>query len=361
MYIYELPDWPNFRWDEWLIHNLIKDIRYKQGLLTGRMSTIGFSMREESGLETFTMDIIKSNEIEGESLDKAAVRSSVARRMGVDIAGLTPPNRKIDSMVKMMLDATYAFDKELTKGRLFEWHRLLFAGSKPLGVTVGTFRDDKHGAMQVISGVIGREKVHFEAPDASLLDAEITKFLFWFNNSMQDALLKAAIAHLWFVVLHPFDDGNGRITRAISDMCLARVENSTSRLYSMSSQIMLERKDYYKKLEVAGKGSMDITEWIEWFLGCLIRAIDSSSAMLSSIINKAEFWREHSGKVFSERQIKIVNFMLDGSDQKITSSFCAKLCKSSQDTAARDITALIEMRVLEAIGEGRSRYYKSMH
>lgn len=357
MYIYELPDWPNFIWDEEPINNLIKEIRYKQGMLTGRMSAIGFAMREESLIETFTMDVIKSSEIEGERFDKAAVRSSVARRMGIDIAGLAPPNQKIDSMVKMMLDATYAFDEELTKERLFEWHRLLFAGNKSLSITVGAFRDDKHGAMQVVSGVIGKEKVHFEAPHASLLDAEIEKFLFWFNNSMQDNILKAAIAHLWFVTLHPFDDGNGRITRAISDMCLARVENSTSRLYSMSSQIMLERKDYYKKLEAAGKGSMDITEWIEWFLGCLMRAIDSSSLMLSSIINKADFWHEHSGKAFNERQIKILNFMQEASGKKITSSFYANLCKTSQDTAGRDIAALTAMGVLEAMGEGRGRCY----
>ena len=356
MYIYEHPDWPKFIWDEALIQDLISSIRYKQGFLSGRMSSIGFAMREESNLETFTRDIIKSNEIEGEILHEAQVRSSVARRMGIYTAGLLPPNRKMDSMVQMMLDATYAFDQELTKERLFEWHRLLFDGTKYNNIVVGAFRDDKYGAMQVVSGPIGKERVHCEAPKAHLLEAEMTKFLFWFNNSMQDNLLKAAIAHLWFVTLHPFDDGNGRISRAISDMCLARSENKKSRCYSMSGQIMLERKDYYNKLESVQKHAMDITEWLEWFFGCLSRAIDSSSVMLRKIIFKAEFWHKYAGLALNARHLKMLGKMLDNSGETTTSVW-ANICKCSQDTAGRDIGELIDIGILEAMGEGRGRYY----
>lgn len=360
-YIHELPGWPHFHWDHEKLAGRLSALRHRQGRLIGRMESLGFSLRAEATLQTLTLDVLKSSEIEGEILDHDQVRSSIARRLGMDIGALTPADRHVDGVVDMMLDATQNYNKALSEDRLFGWHAALF----PTGysgmhkIAVGSWRDDSSGPMQVISGAYGKEQVHFEAPIAKRLKKETSAFLKWFNKEdSTDAVLRSAIAHLWFVTLHPFEDGNGRIARAIADMALARSELSPQRFYSMSAQIRHERKAYYDLLEQTQKGDLDITPWLEWFLGCLDRAFDSMDETLGAVLKKARFWGSHKDEVFNERQRMMLNKLLDGFDGKLNSSKWAKIAKCSQDTALRDILDLVERHILtKDPGGGRSTSY----
>jgi Fic family protein len=360
-YIHELPGWPGFRWNHKKLAGPLAALRHRQGRLIGRMETLGFSLRAEATLQTLTLDVLKSSEIEGELLDRDQVRSSIARRLGMDIGGLAPVDRNVEGVVEMMLDATQNYGASLTVERLFGWHASLF----PTGYTgirkiaVGRWRDDAKGPMQVVSGPIGRERVHFQAPVAKHLKKEMTAFLKWFNaTDNADPVLRAGLAHLWFVTIHPFDDGNGRVARAIADMALARSEESSQRFYSMSAQIRLERKTYYDMLEKTQKGSLDVTPWLEWFLGCLNRSFDGTEETLGSVLRKACFWEAHANTPFNDRQRLMLNRLLDGFEGKLTSSKWAKITKSSQDTALRDISELVERAVLARdAGGGRSTSY----
>jgi Fic family protein len=361
MYIHEVSDWPRFHWDRDGITNQLASVRHRQGRLIGRMEGLGFRFREEAVLSTLTQDVLKSSEIEGEVLDIAQVRSSLARRLGLDIGALTPADRHVDGVVEMMLDATQKHQDPLTEERLFGWHAALFPTGRSgmRKIRIGGWREDRAGPMQVVSGPIGKERVHYQAPAAKQLPAEMSKFLDWFNSpSSIDPVLKAALAHLWFVTLHPFDDGNGRIARAIADLALARSEQSPDRFYSMSAQIRLERNEYYDILEQTQKGSLDVTAWMTWFLGCLDRAFDGGEGTLSGVLRKARFWESRSGESFNDRQRKVVNRLLDGLEGKLTSSKWAKLAKCSQDTAGRDINDLVKRNILakDAAG-GRSTSY----
>ncbi len=360
-FIHELQDWPNFRWNEGALSQRLASARHSQGRLIGRMGALGFDLRAEASLATLTADVLKSSEIEGEILDREQVRSSIARRLGMDVGGLAPADRNVEGVVEMMLDATQNFDKPLTDERLFAWHAALFPTGRS-GMTriiTGAWRDDSRGPMQVVSGPIGRERVHYEAPQASRLEAEMAAFLKWFGaDTSDDPVLKAARAHLWFVTIHPFDDGNGRIARAIADMALARSEQSPQRFYSMSSQIRRERKAYYDVLEATQKGDLDIAAWLAWFLECLDRAIDEAGQTLSGIIQKARFRETFRQHPLNERQHDIINRLLDGFEGKMTSSRWAKLTKSSPDTALRDINDLISKGILvRGPGGGRSTSY----
>lgn len=325
------------------------------------MEALGFQLRKEAVLRTLTQDVLKSSEIEGEKLDPDQVRSSIARRLGMDVGGLTQADRNVEGVVEMMLDATNRYDQPLTEERLFGWHASLFPTGRS-GMTkirVGEWRDDSGGPMQVISGPFGKERVHYEAPPRERIDIEIAGFLEWFNSTTDiDPVLKAGQAHLWFVTIHPFDDGNGRIARAIADMALARSEQSTQRFYSMSAQIRLERNAYYDTLEATQKGTMDVTDWQVWFLDCLTRAIEGAQETLSSVLFKAKFWDRFATEALNERQIKVINRMLDGFEGKLTSSKWSKLAKCSQDTAHRDIVDLMKRGVLKKNpGGGRSTSY----
>jgi len=360
-YIHELKGWPEFRWDAERVSACLADVRHRQGRLIGRMETLGFPLRAEAVLQTLTEDVIKSSEIEGETLDRDQVRSSIARRLGLDIGGLTPSDRDVEGVVEMMLDATQGYGKPLTARRLFDWHAALFPTGRSgmAKIKVGSWRDDKSGPMQVVSGPIGKERVHYEAPAAESLRHEMKRFLNWFEEDRStDLVLKAGIAHLWFVTLHPFDDGNGRIARAIADMVLARSERGSQRFYSMSAQIRHERKGYYEILEATQKGDLDITAWLEWFLDCLGRAFTHAETTLEAVLKKARFWDKHAGAAFNDRQRKIVNQLLNGFEGKLTSSKWAKLAKCSQDTALRDIEDLVRNGVLKKDGAGgRSTSY----
>lgn len=360
-YIHELPDWPNFRWDDERIMNNLAAIRHRQGRLVGRMEALGFSIRAEAVLQTLTLDVLKSSEIEGELLNPEQVRSSIARRLGIEIAGVVPADRYIDGVVEMMLDATQNFDQPLTQSRLFDWHASLFpTGRSGMSkIIVGDWRGDRTGPMQVISGPIGRERMHYEAPAAKRIKTEMERFLVWMNDKPDtDLVLRAALAHLWFVTIHPFEDGNGRIARAIADMVLAQSESSPQRFYSMSTQIRAERKAYYDVLEHTQKGSMDVSDWMEWFLGCLDRAIQGTEDMLARVFQKAQFWDEHGSFPFNERQRLMLNKILDGFEGNVTSGKWAKITKCSQDTATRDIQALIEAGILaKNPAGGRSTSY----
>jgi Fic family protein len=360
-YLHELPDWPRFNWDQEKLAPKLAAVRHRQGRLIGRMEALGFTLRKEAVLQTLTLDVLKSSEIEGEILNPEQVRSSIARRLGMDIAGAVPADRHVEGVVEMMLDATQSFDTSLTTERLFGWHAALFpTGRRGIHkIIVGAWRNDSNGPMQVVSGPTGREKVHFEAPKAERLAAEMKIFISWANKKNDDdPVLKAALAHLWFVTLHPFDDGNGRIARAIADWALARSENSAQRFYSMSAQIRLERKDYYDALEKTQKYALDITAWMEWFLDCLDRAITGTESTLADVFRKARFWEKNAGKSINDRQRLLLNRLLDGFDGKLTSTKWAKIAKCSQDTAQRDIQTLIEQGMLakDAAG-GRSTSY----
>jgi len=360
-YIHELPEWPAFRWDSARLTGPLAALRHRQGRLIGRMENLGFSLRAEATLQTLTTEIVKSSEIEGEMLDHDSVRSSIARRLGIDIGALAPADRNVEGVVEMMLDATQNYNAPLTAARLFGWHAALF----PTGysgmhkIAVGRWRDDSRGPMQVVSGPIGRERVHFEAPTAARLDQEMSAFLQWFEAAdATDPVLRAGLAHLWFVTIHPFDDGNGRIARAIADMALARSEKSSQRFYSMSAQIRIERNTYYDRLEKTQETGLDITPWLEWFLACLDRAFDQSEKNLGSVLRKARFWEIHAHKSFNQRQRLMLNKMLDGFAGKLTSSKWAQLAKCSQDTALRDILNLIEQGALaKDPSGGRSTSY----
>jgi Fic family protein len=360
-YIHELKKWPGFRWDESLAAQHLAPVRHRQGRLIGRMEALGFDLRAEAVLATLTEDVLKSSEIEGEILDKDQVRSSIARRLGMEIGALAPADRYIEGVVEMMLDATQKYSESLTDERLFAWHAALFPTGRS-GMTkiiVGAWRDDGSGPMQVVSGPVGRERVHYEAPSALRVEVEMSAFLKWFNaEAVLDPVLKAALAHLWFVTIHPFDDGNGRIARAIADMALARSEQSAQRFYSMSAQIRLERTAYYDILEVTQKGDLDVTVWLEWFLGCLDRAIKGAEDTLSGVLRKARFWERIKHQPLNERQRTVINRLLEGFDGKLTSSKWATLTKSSPDTALRDITDLVKRGILiRDAGGGRSTSY----
>ena len=360
-YIHQLEAWPALRWSDEKLASQLAAVRHHQGRLIGKMETLGFPLKAEAVLQTLTEDVLKSSEIEGEKLDADQVRSSIARRLGMDIGALAPVDRDVEGVVEMMLDATQKFDAALTKDRLFGWHAALFpTGRSGMSkITVGDWRKDDTGPMQVVSGPIGRQRVHYEAPQALKLDAEMSAFLDWFNREPEiDPVLRAAVAHLWFVTIHPFEDGNGRIARAIADMALARSEGSPRRFYSMSAQIRVERNTYYDILEATQKGDLDITPWLTWFLDCLDRAIAGAEETLAAVLAKARFWERLAGEAFSERQREMLNRLLSGFEGKLTSSKWALITKTSQDTASRDIDDLIKRGILQkdAAG-GRSTSY----
>ncbi|CAL80023.1 conserved hypothetical protein [Bradyrhizobium sp. ORS 278] len=361
VYIHERAEWPDFEWNTEKLTETLALVRHKQGRLLGRMERLGFQLKAEASLQTLTEEVVKSSEIEGEILDRDQVRSSIARRLGMDIGALTPSERHVEGVVELMLDATQKYDQALTAERLFGWHASLFPTGRSgmQKITVGGWRTDQTGPMQVVSGAFGRERVHFEAPAARRLEAEMKGFLEWFNADQgQDPVIKAALAHLWFVTIHPFEDGNGRIGRAIADLALARSEESTQRFYSMSAQIRKERKAYYDILERTQRGSLDITSWLDWFLSCLGRAFDGADTILRNVLQKASFWEKHGATALNDRQRLLLNRVLDGFEGKLTSSKWAKIAKVSQPTATRDIDDLIKRGILQkdAAG-GRSTSY----
>lgn len=360
-YIHQKEGWPDFKWDLKALAGLLAEVRHKQGRLLGKMEGLGFSLQVEATLETITLDVVKSSEIEGEVLDVDQVRSSVARRLGMDVAG-TPADRHVEGVVEMMLDATRNYQQPLTHERLYDWHAAMFPTGRSgmQRISVGQYRDNtKDDPMQVVSGAVGKEKVHFEAPQAERLMPEMTQFLGWFNQtSNTDDIIKAAIAHLWFVTIHPFDDGNGRIARTITDMQLSRADKTSQRFYSMSAQIRTERKEYYDILEQTQKGDLDITKWLTWFLECLNRAFGNTDKLLSNVLGKAKFWEKFSSVTISDRQRRMLNKMFDGFDGKLTSSKWAKITKTSQDTAGRDINDLVSKgMLLKENSGGRSTNY----
>ena len=362
LYIWQQPDWPDWRYDRAVLAEALANLHRAQGHLQGRMADLGFAVRDQATLQVLTEDVLKTSEIEGERLNPVAVRSSIARRLGVDIGALAPADRQVDGVVEMVLDATGQYALPLTAERLFGWHAALFptgySGLAP--IRVGAWRDDAKGPMQVVSGPVGRQRVHYEAPPASRMDAEAARFLTWFDrHGNDDAVLKAGLAHLWFVTLHPFDDGNGRIARAVGDMALARAERSARRFYSLSAQIQRERRDYYDLLEQTQKGTLDVTRWLDWFLGCLLRAIEGADTALAAVLAKARFWQGWSGTPMNERQIKVLNRLLDGFEGKLTSSKWSAIAQCSPDTALRDINDLLAGGVLRrSQSGGRSTSYE---
>ncbi len=362
VYIHEKDDWTDFSWNEKLISKELAETRNLQGRLLGKMESLGFDQQDEAVLNTLTLEIVKSSEIEGEILDLEQVRSSVARRLGIELAGAIESERHIDGIVEMMLDATQRYSLPITKDRLFGWHSLLFptGWSNMYKITVADWRKDSTGPMQVVSGAMGKEKVHFEAPSSERIDSEIETLIHWIESENEiDPVLKSAIVHLWFITIHPFDDGNGRITRALTEMLLARSDNSVKRFYSMSSQIRIQRKQYYQILEKTQKGTSEITDWILWFLECLKNSFESTSELLSKILIKAEFWKINSKTILNKRQQKMLNKLLDGFDGKLTTSKWGKICKCSQDTALRDIQDLIKKDILQKEKSGgRSTNYE---
>jgi Fic family protein len=361
-YLHELPGWPHFRWNDRELAEPLGVVRHRQGRLVGRMEGLGFSLRADATLRTLTDEVLKSSDIEGEVLDEEQVRSSLARRLGMKVAGLVPSGRDVEGVVEMMLDAVQRFSAPLTSARLFSWHASLFptgwSGLSKIGV--GAWRTDASGPMQVVSGPIGHTRVHYEAPGAERLEAEMRTFLDWFESGTVsvDPVIRAGLAHLWFVTIHPFDDGNGRIGRAISELALARSEQNAQRFYSMSSQIRAERGTYYDTLEATQKGDLDVTGWLRWFLACLDRAFGRAETTLGSVLQRARFWEAHSGDQLNDRQRLILSRLLDGFEGKLTSSKWAKLAKCSQDTALRDIDELLTRGILrkDAAG-GRSTSY----
>ena len=362
MYIWERPDWPTLTWHDAVVGGPLAAVRHDQGRLIGRMEALGFKLREEAVLQTLTQDVLKTSEIEGEQLDAMQVRSSLARRLGIDIGALPPTDHNVEGIVEVMLDATTNYAAPLTAERLFGWHASLFPTGRS-GMTrirVGNWRDDSGGPMQVVSAPMGRERVHYAAPPADRVSAEMEAFLAWFNTpASMDPVIKAALAHLWFVTIHPFEDGNGRIARAIADLALARSEKSPQRFYSMSAQIRTERNAYYDRLELTQKGSTDVTDWLVWFLDCLGRAIHGADGVLGAVMAKAHFW-ERAGKLsLNERQVKVLNRLLDGFEGKMTSSKWAIIANCSQDTANRDVAALLDLGLLrKGEGGGRSTHYE---
>ena len=359
-YIWQNSEYPNFTYDKDAILPLLSEVRLKQGILLAKMQRIGFENSRHTVLNVLTEDVIKSSEIEGVSLNVEQVRSSIARRLGLDIGGDIFVERDVQGIVDMMLDATLNFDKTVSEDRLFGWQASMFpAGRSGLyRIKVGAYRDDKNGVMQVVSGAVGHEKVHYEAPPAEILPVEMERLINFINNDTKtDLVIKAGIVHLWFVIIHPFEDGNGRIARALTDLLLARSENSSNRFYSMSSQIKKERKSYYDVLQLTQKDSVDITLWLNWFLRNMITAINDSDDLLNDVLKKAEFWSINKTVPFNERQIKILNKMLNDFEGNLTTQKWAKICNCSHDTANRDITDLINKNILIKQGAARATHY----
>lgn len=359
-YIHETPAWPDLTWDGNALAGPLAAVRHKQGRLLGKMEALGFDLRTQASLAVITSDVVQSSAIEGETLNPKEVRSSIARRLGLDTAGLPRPSRDVEGVVEMMLDATRKFQEKLAKKRLFAWHASLFptaqSGIEP--IVVGRWRPP--GPMQVVSGPYGRKKIHFEAPDANRLNSEMKKFFDWFNAPLSiDPVLKAGLAHFWFVTIHPFEDGNGRVARAISDMALARADGTSDRFYSMSTQIEAERKNYYMELESAQRGDVDVTRWLSWFLGCLGRAIDNADKIVAAVLFKVNLWQRIQGRPVNDRQRLVINRLLDGFEGFLSTSKYAKLAKCSTDTALRDIRELLQWGVIiQNSAGGRSTSYR---
>jgi len=358
-YIYQYQNWPNFTWDEHKVQVILGKVRYLQGKVFGQMSGLGFSIKDETILSTLTTDVIKSSEIEGEMLDYEQVRSSIARNLGLEYAGMLPANRNVDGVVEMMLDATQNYNVAFTEDRLFGWHAALFPSGRSgmHKIDVGCYR---RGEMQIVSGAMGKEKVHYEAPSPNKMKDEMTIFLNWFNNETKiDLVLKAAIAHFWFIIIHPFDDGNGRIARALSDSLLASSDGSSQRFYSLSNQILTERKMYYDVLQKTQHKNLDITSWLDWFLHCLYRSLLASENTMQKALYKSEFWESHKDTLINARQRLMLNKLLDGFDGKLKTSKWSKITKCSTDTALRDIKNLIESGILkQEKSGGRSTNYE---
>jgi Fic family protein len=358
-YIYEYENWPEFTWNDKQISVILGKVRHLQGMIFGQMGALGFSMKEDTILSTLTLDVLKSSEIEGEILNYEQVRSSIAKRLGIETAGIIHVDRNVEGVVEMMLDATQRYNNQLNHDRIFGWHASLF----PTGwsgihkIDTGRYRD---GEMQVVSGPMGKEKIHFQAPSPEVVNSEMDEFLKWLNQEPKiDGVLKAAVAHFWFIIIHPFDDGNGRIARAISDMLLARSENSPQRFYSLSNQILTEKKKYYEVLQKVQHSSGDITEWLDWFLNCLFTALENTEETLQRVLKKAEFWDKYEETMLNSRQRLILNKLFDGFDGKLKSSKWAKIAKCSADTALRDIKDLIEKGILkQEESGGRSTNYE---
>jgi Fic family protein len=360
--IWQAPDWPDWRFDLAALARPMAEASHAQGLLMGRLSDVGLTLRDQASLGALTEDVVKTSAIEGEQLDVGSVRSSIARRLGVDIGGLAPVDRSVEGVVEMVLDATVNCRAPVSKDRLFGWHAALFpTGYSGLSrIRVGSWRDDASGPMQVVSGGVGRQKVHFEAPPADRIESEAGRFLDWVNgNSEEPPLIKAGLGHLWFVTLHPFDDGNGRIARAIGDLLLARADGSTQRFYSLSAQIQRDRKAYYEILERTQKGSMDVTDWLAWFLQTLHRAVGEAQHTLDAVLRKSRYWREWATLPLNERQVNLLNRLIDGFEGHLTSSKWAAIAGCSPDTALRDINALLARGVLRKMDAGgRSTRYE---
>lgn len=361
-YIWQRPDWPQWRFDAAALAAPLAQVHRAQGNLAGCMAELGLAQRDQATLQALTQEVINTSAIEGEALNLDAVRSSIARRLGVDIGALAPADRHVDGVVDMVLDATQQHVLPLTAERLFGWHAALFPTgySGRVRIQVGAWRNDAAGPMQVVSGPVGREKVHFEAPPATALPAETAAFLQWFNAAPAgDALIHAGLAHLWLVTLHPFDDGNGRISRAVGDMALARAEGTAQRFYSLSAQIQRERKQYYDQLEATQRGTLDVTPWLSWFLACLLRAVQGADGLLGGVLIKTQFWQRWAGMPMNQRQTLVLNKMLDGMEGKLTNAKWAAIGKCSADTALRDINDLLTRGVLRRLeGGGRSTGYE---
>ena len=358
-YIYQHKQWPQFTWNEQEISVILGEVRLLQGKILGQMGAMGFAVKEEALLSTLTLDVLKSSEIEGETLNFEQVRSSIARRLGMEYAGMVHADRDVEGVVEMMMDATQNFNEQLDDERLFGWHAALFpAGRSGINkIEIGCYRKEE---MQVVSGPMGKERIHFQAPAPTVVKQEMRVFLDWFNGETRiDAVIKAAIAHFWFIIIHPFDDGNGRIARTLSDMMLARSEDSSQRFYSLSSQILTEKKVYYQTLQKVQHSTGDITEWLDWFLNCLYRALKTTENTMQRVLQKADFWDKHKNTILNSRQRLMLNKLLDGFDGKLKTSKWAKMAKCSADTALRDIKDLIEKGILkqEEAG-GRSTNYE---
>ena len=360
-YVYQRKDWPQFYWDNEVLVLKLSEVRNKQGRLLGKMEALGFDLQNEALLKTLSSDVLYSSQIEGENFNSEEVRSSVARKLGMEFAGMVDSNRFVDGVSEVTVDATKNAHLPLTKERLCTWHAALFPAGKSgaLPITVGDYRKDDKGPMQVVSGAMGFERVHFEAPKADKLEYEMHQFLEWFNSDVSlDGVLKAALAHFWFVTVHPFDDGNGRLARAIADMQLAKSEHVNQRFYSMSSQLLKELKAYYKQLELSQKGDVDVTAWLAWFLDCLKRTLDNTEESLSKVLFKARFWEKHQKTVMNKRQVDMLNKLLDDFKGNLTTSKWAKMQKCSQDTALRDVQDLVSKDVLKKDeAGGRSTNY----
>lgn len=362
MYVYKRKGWPEFEWDSKLIESQIGKVRNLQGRLVGKMESLGFDLRNEASLTILTNEVVKSHEIEGEILNNDEVRSSIAVRLGIETVGLVEASRSIDGVVEMMLDATQKYSEKLNEERLFGWHNCLFPSGRSgmHKILVGKWRDKSSGPMQVVSGAMGKERVHFQAPESGSLKKEMSSFLKWLNSVKKiDPVIQAGIAHFWFITIHPFEDGNGRIARAITEMLLCRSDELSQRFYSMSAQILKERKSYYKILETSQKGSLDITKWLDWFLSSLSESIKESEQVLGKVLRKHKFWNKFAQTEFNERQRKVINKLFDGFNSKLTSSKWARVNKCSRDTALRDIQDMESKGILRKMsGGGRSTSYE---